>query len=75
MHAGYYYGAIILSRDLFTRLDTTAVGKEYSRRMHLPIHQYFEHETEALTWLSEAQIPERAPSPQEREKLPKKNKS
>lgn len=75
VHAGYYYGAIILSRDLFTRLDTTAVGKEYSRRMHLPIYQYFEHETEAETWLLAAQIPEQAPRAQEREKLPKKNKS
>ncbi|HEX8424946.1 hypothetical protein [Hymenobacter sp.] len=61
VHAGYYYGAIILSRDMLTRLDTTAVGNDYSRRRHLPVYRFFEQEAEAVDWLLAAQVPNHAP--------------
>lgn len=75
VQAGYYYGAIILSRDMFTRLDTTAVGNEYSRRQPLPVYEYFEQESEAVTWLLAAQIPARALIPQNSKRHTKKDKS
>ncbi|MBC8083840.1 MAG: hypothetical protein H7Z21_11565 [Hymenobacter sp.] len=61
VQAGYHRGAIILSRDMQTRLDTTVIGRQYSSRSTLPVYRFFEHEAEALAWLLAAPAPTPAP--------------
>ncbi|UOG77144.1 hypothetical protein MTX78_11200 [Hymenobacter tibetensis] len=55
VRAGYLYGAFVLSRNMVTRLDTTAAGNDYSKRSPLPVYQYFEQEADAIAWLLDAE--------------------